>query len=116
MKLIFFFAYKFTLLMKLNLFLLCVDIFIFIFVIMGKKNSINFFEKNEDCIFIYLFIFQCTDFVKAGAEQGLTPSDVVLAADITFSCVADPQAAKDVSIVRSSGKIEIAVVKVFLIV
>jgi len=35
--------------------------------------------------------------VKAGAEQGLTPSDVVLAADITFSCVADPQAAKDVS-------------------
>ncbi|KYM89493.1 Putative oxidoreductase GLYR1 like protein [Atta colombica] len=37
----------------------------------------------------------CTDFVKAGAKQGLTPSDVVLAADITFSCVADPQAAKD---------------------
>jgi len=36
--------------------------------------------------------------VKAGAKQGLTPSDVVLAADITFSCVADPQAAKDVSI------------------
>lgn len=36
--------------------------------------------------------------MKAGAEQGLTPSDVVLAADITFSCVADPQAAKDVSI------------------
>jgi len=44
------------------------------------------------------FFLQCTDFVKAGAEQGLTPSDVVLAADITFSCVADPQAAKDVSI------------------
>lgn len=43
------------------------------------------------------FILQCNDFVKAGAEQGLTPSDVVLAADITFSCVADPQAAKDVS-------------------
>ncbi|KAJ9588995.1 hypothetical protein L9F63_017690, partial [Diploptera punctata] len=38
----------------------------------------------------------CKDFVKAGAEQGLTPSDVILAADITFSCVADPQAAKDV--------------------
>jgi 3-hydroxyisobutyrate dehydrogenase-like beta-hydroxyacid dehydrogenase len=41
-------------------------------------------------------VFQCRDFVKAGAEQGLTPSDVILAADITFSCVADPQAAKDV--------------------
>ncbi|KAI5703597.1 hypothetical protein M8J75_013744 [Diaphorina citri] len=37
----------------------------------------------------------CDDFVKAGAEQGLTPSDVVQMADITFSCVADPQAAKD---------------------
>lgn len=35
--------------------------------------------------------------MKAGAEEGLTPSDVVQAADITFSCVADPQAAKDVS-------------------
>ena len=41
-------------------------------------------------------MFQCRDFVKAGAEQGQTPSDVILAADITFSCVADPQAAKDV--------------------
>ncbi|GFG36930.1 hypothetical protein Cfor_12471 [Coptotermes formosanus] len=39
---------------------------------------------------------RCRDFVKAGAEQGQTPSDVILAADITFSCVADPQAAKDV--------------------
>ncbi|KAL2726863.1 putative oxidoreductase GLYR1 isoform X2 [Vespula squamosa] len=46
----------------------------------------------------------CADFVKAGAEQGLTPSDVVLAADITFSCVADPQAAKDVSIRQESKK------------
>ena len=41
-------------------------------------------------------LLQCRDFVKAGAEQGQTPSDVILAADITFSCVADPQAAKDV--------------------
>lgn len=45
-----------------------------------------------------MYFLQCADFVKAGAEQGLTPSDVVLAADITFSCVADPQAAKDVSV------------------
>lgn len=49
-------------------------------------------------IFSFISLLQCADFVKAGAEQGLTPSDVVLAADITFSCVADPQAAKDVSI------------------
>lgn len=51
-------------------------------------------------ILSFMFLLQCADFVKAGAEQGLTPSDVVLAADITFSCVADPQAAKDVSICK----------------
>ncbi|KAK6637604.1 hypothetical protein RUM44_008026 [Polyplax serrata] len=38
---------------------------------------------------------QCDKFVAAGAELGMTPSDVVASADITFSCVADPQAAKD---------------------
>ncbi|XP_003426984.1 putative oxidoreductase GLYR1 homolog isoform X2 [Nasonia vitripennis] len=38
---------------------------------------------------------KCADFLKAGAEHGLTPSDVVSMADITFSCVADPQAAKE---------------------
>lgn len=42
------------------------------------------------------FLFQCKDFIDAGAEQGMTPSDVVSSADITFSCVADPQASKDV--------------------
>jgi len=51
----------------------------------------------QACTLLALFcVFQCRDFVKAGAEQGQTPSDVILAADITFSCVADPQAAKDV--------------------
>ncbi|XP_076340319.1 uncharacterized protein LOC143240936 isoform X2 [Tachypleus tridentatus] len=38
---------------------------------------------------------KCKDFVKAGAVQGQTPSDVVAASDITFSCVSDPQAAKE---------------------
>ena len=35
------------------------------------------------------------DFVEAGATEALTPSDVIADADITFSCVSDPQAAKD---------------------
>lgn len=35
------------------------------------------------------------DFVKAGAKEALTPGDVIAEADVTFSCVADPQAAKD---------------------
>lgn len=55
-------------------------------------------ERSIKLICTLRIFLQCADFVKAGAEQGLTPSDVVLAADITFSCVADPQAAKDVSI------------------
>ncbi|XP_076321718.1 cytokine-like nuclear factor N-PAC isoform X1 [Tachypleus tridentatus] len=38
---------------------------------------------------------KCRDFVEAGAIQGQTPSDVVAASDITFSCVSDPQAAKE---------------------
>lgn len=60
---------------------------------------LNFdYGKFNRIILPFIFLLQCADFVKAGAEQGLTPSDVVLAADITFSCVADPQAAKDVSI------------------
>ena len=35
------------------------------------------------------------DFVEAGAKEVLTPSDVIADSDITFSCVSDPQAAKD---------------------
>ena len=35
------------------------------------------------------------DFVEAGAKEALTPSDVIADSDITFSCVSDPQAAKD---------------------
>jgi 3-hydroxyisobutyrate dehydrogenase len=35
-------------------------------------------------------------FENAGAKVMLTPSDVVEYADITFSCVSDPQALKDV--------------------
>jgi 3-hydroxyisobutyrate dehydrogenase len=38
---------------------------------------------------------KCRDFVKAGAIKGQTPADVVSASDITFTCVSDPHAAKD---------------------
>jgi len=31
-----------------------------------------------------------------GASVGLTPADIIGGADITFSCVSDPQVAKDV--------------------
>lgn len=35
------------------------------------------------------------DFVEAGAKEALTPGDVIVDSDITFSCVSDPQASKD---------------------
>lgn len=35
-------------------------------------------------------------FKEAGANIGFTPSDVIAASDVTFSCVTDPQVAKDV--------------------
>jgi len=39
---------------------------------------------------------QCRDFIRDGAEQGNSPSEVVRACDVTFSCVSDPTALKDV--------------------
>nr|CAD7423277.1 unnamed protein product [Timema monikensis] len=38
---------------------------------------------------------KCRDFVNAGATQGQTPSDVIFAADVTFSCITNPDAAKE---------------------
>ncbi|XP_026805739.1 putative oxidoreductase GLYR1 homolog [Rhopalosiphum maidis] len=38
---------------------------------------------------------KCQKFQDAGATVALTPSDVIGGADITFSCVSDPQVAKD---------------------
>lgn len=35
------------------------------------------------------------EFVKIGATEALTPGDVIMDSDITFSCVSDPQAAKE---------------------
>nr|CAD7412558.1 unnamed protein product [Timema poppensis] len=37
----------------------------------------------------------CRDFVNAGATQGQTPSDVIFVADVTFSCITNPDAAKE---------------------
>lgn len=39
---------------------------------------------------------KCKDFLKAGATKATTPADVVAAADITFSCLADPHAVKEI--------------------
>ena len=53
------------------------------------------------------------DFVEAGAREALTPSDVIADSDITFSCVADPQAAKDLVFGNCGVLPEINTTKVF---
>nr|XP_018899890.1 PREDICTED: putative oxidoreductase GLYR1 homolog [Bemisia tabaci] len=63
--------------------------------IMGSGMVKNLLNSGHSVIVWNRTPDKCADFVKAGAEQGMTPSDVVQVADITFSCVADPQAAKD---------------------
>lgn len=47
---------------------------------------------------------KCRKFEEAGAEIKQTPSDVIDSTDITFSCVSDPQAAKDVSLLFGFNK------------
>lgn len=39
---------------------------------------------------------QCDLFIQEGARLGRTPAEVVSTCDITFACVSDPKAAKDV--------------------
>lgn len=41
--------------------------------------------------------FQTREFSKAGAFRGNSPADVVQSCDITFTCVSDSVAVRDVS-------------------
>ena len=67
----------------------------------GKSTSELCFIRFYQCeirliiIIIIIIIIKVRDFVEAGAKEALTPSDVIADSDITFSCVADPQAAKE---------------------
>ncbi|XP_059481030.1 cytokine-like nuclear factor N-PAC [Neocloeon triangulifer] len=63
--------------------------------IMGSGIVKNLLNSGHSVIVWNRTPDKCKDFVKAGAEECLTPSDVVAAADIIFSCVADPKAAKE---------------------
>lgn len=42
-------------------------------------------------------LLQCDLFIQEGARLGRTPAEVASTCDITFSCVSDPKAARDVS-------------------
>jgi len=51
------------------------------------------------------------DFVKIGAGEAMTPGDVVAEADVTFSCVSNPQAAKEMVFGNCGVLSEIATTK-----
>lgn len=64
--------------------------------IMGSTIVKNLILTGHKVIVWNRTATKCRKFIEAGASFGRTPSDVVENADITFSCVADPQASKDI--------------------
>ena len=54
--------------------------------LLNSGHSVTVWNRTEE---------KATEFGKIGAKQAITPGDVINESDITFSCVADPKAAKD---------------------
>lgn len=65
--------------------------------IMGSGIVKNLINSGHQVTIWNRTVTKCRKFIEAGATQATTPSDVVDAADITFSCVSDPVAVKEVS-------------------
>jgi len=63
--------------------------------IMGSGMVKNLLNSGHNVMVWNRSSEKCLDFVKAGAKECLTPSDVIAGADITFSCVSDPAVAKN---------------------
>ncbi len=63
--------------------------------IMGSGIVKNLLNSGHSVTVWNRTLEKCKDFCKAGAKEALTPGDVIAESDITFSCVADPQVAKD---------------------
>jgi len=63
--------------------------------IMGSGIVKNLLNSGHSVTIWNRTLEKCKDFTKAGAKEALTPGDVIAESDITFSCVADPQVAKD---------------------
>lgn len=63
--------------------------------IMGGTIVKNFMCSGHKVVIWNRTATKCEPFAAAGAEVKQTPSEVIDAADVTFCCVADPRAAKD---------------------
>lgn len=65
--------------------------------IMGCGMVKNLLNSGHSVVVWNRTATKCRKFQEAGAEVADTPSDVIEMTDVTFSCVADPQVAKEVS-------------------
>ena len=63
--------------------------------IMGSGIVKNLLNSGHSVTIWNRTLEKCKDFTKVGAKEAITPGDVIAESDITFSCVADPQVAKD---------------------
>lgn len=72
------------------------------FVVLSSSGVFTAKCKESVCsVFVLpldLCLLQCDLFIQEGARLGRTPAEVVSTCDITFACVSDPKAAKDVRI------------------
>lgn len=64
--------------------------------VMGSGIVKNLINTGHKVVVWNRTYSKCRKFELAGAEVAPTPSDVIDKVDITFSCVADPVAAKEV--------------------
>ena len=63
--------------------------------IMGSGMVKNLLNSGHKVTVWNRTMEKAQEFVKIGAKEVLTPGDVIAESDITFSCVSDPQAAKE---------------------
>ncbi|XP_052794236.1 uncharacterized protein LOC128227590 isoform X2 [Mya arenaria] len=71
--------------------------------IMGQGMVMNLLRSGHEVTVWNRTAQKCRDFVKAGALKGNSPCEVVQQCDITFCCVADTTAVKDIVFTTNTG-------------
>lgn len=64
--------------------------------LMGQRLLKNLLNSGHHVTIWNRTPSKCKEFIKAGAVKATTPADVISASDITFSCLADPHAVKEI--------------------
>lgn len=64
--------------------------------LMGQRLLKNLLNSGHSVTIWNRTPSKCKDFIKVGATKATTPADVIAAADITFSCLADPHATREI--------------------